>query len=217
MKDPWSRFVLLVGCAGLLGLATHATVDPPDFLIGVGLARSVGKGTNKITMEVAFDVSHRGETFEEEWLLFSVKDSTGAMLAKKSFRSSYGEFRIDAIDVDGDGLREFVFITGEGRGTSARRETLDIEPLENGLLRTIVSCPRSDFYEAGKRWWYAISFKDTDKNGTTDVELQLCADDEAGFNEGPAEQVKIFKWVRKSKSDELTKVVEVRKARKRPR
>jgi hypothetical protein len=188
-------WILAIGFAADL----FAKGDLAGFVAAVGERRTIGRGTNAMTMEVLADTSHAGESFSEDWLIFMVKDSSGHVIAKKPFNSSYAEFRIDGVDLDGDGICEFVFLTSDGRGTSARRESLSIVRLSGRAFETVVSCPRSDFYAAGKRWWYAFGFRDTDGNGTTDIELTLCADDAQGFREGPKEHVKVFKWIRDQK------------------
>jgi len=155
----------------------------------------------RYTIEVAQDESRLQKTFPdfpEDWLVLKVKDKNQKLVASKTFYSSYQRFRIDIVDLDGDGRKEFVFTLGEGRGTSARRETLYIEHFEDSQFKQILTTPLSDFYASGRRWWYAVEFKDADGNGTTDVLLRLHTDDDSAKNSAqglvPTEQTKIFRW-----------------------
>ena len=125
-----------------------------------------GKG---FIMEVMQDTNHLSEVFSEDWLLFIIKDGSGKVVTKHAFHSTYQRFRVEALDLDGDGNDEFVFTTGEGRGTSARKEFLNIERVENGKLRVIVSLPLSDYYGEGKKWWYSVSYQRDENNNATDI------------------------------------------------
>jgi len=140
------------------------------------------------------DTSHESEPFPEDWLLLLVKDHSGKTLCRKAFHSSYQQFRVDAIDLDGDGDCELLFTTGEGRGTSVRKEVLTIERLQDGSFHSILSLPISGYYSGGKKWWSSVAFRDTDNNGTEDIELQLNADDLAGLQAAPVEQTRVIKW-----------------------
>lgn len=153
------------------------------------------------TVEVAQNESHSQEPFREDWLVLRIRDEYGKIIGSKEFYSSYQQFRIYMVDLDGDGQREFIFALGEGRGTSARRETLSIERFESSQWKRVLTTPLSDYYGSGLRWWYSVDFQDVDGNGTTDLLLRLRADDDSGKEDIPIEQVKIFKW-RKASDNE---------------
>lgn len=159
------------------------------------------------TLEITQDESRLQEIFPDDWLMLRVKDKNQKLVASKPFHSSYQKFHISIVDLDGDGQKEFVFALGEGRGTSARRETLYIEHFDGFQFKQILATPLSDFYASGRRWWYSIEFKHADEGGTTDLLLQLHTDDDSAKSltqDGiPAEQIKIFKWRTKDGSKQL--------------
>src|SRR3954469_25210515 len=65
-------------------------------------------------IEISVDETHSKETFPEDWLVLKVIDLKQKILATKSFYSSYQRFRVDIIDLDGDGQPEFLFHYGRG-------------------------------------------------------------------------------------------------------
>src|SRR5882762_3678758 len=153
----------------------------------------------KCIIDVVQDDTRRRESFPEDWLVLRIKDLNQKILANKPFYSSYQRFRIDIVDLDGDGRREFVFTLGTGRGTSARQETLSIERFEDYQFRLVVTTPLSDFYASGSKWWYSVEFRDTDGDGVTDVELKLHSDDNDSALRSldgrvPSEHTKVFRW-----------------------
>jgi hypothetical protein len=187
-------FVAQCPCADLRGIKL-VTIDR----VGKKKTMTIQQGVN-YTVEVIQDDKRRAEPFPEDWLILRIKNSNQKTLVVKPFYSSYQEFRIDIVDLDGDGRGEFVFALGSGRGTSARRETLSIEHLEDDHLRQIVSTPLSDYYGPGSRWWYSVEFKDTDGDGVTDLELKLHSDGGPALNSVdslvPSEHTKVFRWRR---------------------
>ncbi len=151
-------------------------------------------GGKDFIIEVIQDTNHLSEIFSEDWLLFIIKDTSGKVLRKEAFHSTYQQFRVEAVDLDGDGNDEFVFTTGEGRGMSVRKEFLNIERVENGKLRIILSLPLSDYYEEGKMWWYSVSYQRDEKSHATNIELKLDADDPSGLEYAPHER-SIFNYM----------------------
>ncbi len=100
----------------------------------------------------------------------------GEQLAEMPLYSSYGIFRIDLVDLTGDGVEEFVLITGKGRGTSCREEQLTVRRRWGDRVYkfdTILTTPVSSFFGSGVRWWYEVQYQDVDNNGTADVSLTL--------------------------------------------
>ena len=111
-----------------------------------------------------------------DWFELRVLSEKGQQLAARKFHSSYEVFQIDAIDLTGDGSDEFVFLTGFGRGTSVRKETLAVYRREGAALAPILEVPLSAYFDSGRRWWYKPEYLDLDGNGTTDLRLVLTHD-----------------------------------------
>ena len=97
------------------------------------------------------------------------------MQASFLFESSYGHFLLWLADMTGDGREEFILVTGEGRGTSARRETLTVYSQEGADFTALTALPFSGYFGPGKRWYYQPTFTRVD--GTI-LELRLCRDDD---------------------------------------
>jgi hypothetical protein len=87
--------------------------------------------------------------------------------------SSYGLFHIHVIDLDGDGSPEFLFVLGNGRGTSAREETLYVTHLTKRHFQDVLSAPISGFYGPGAEWRYAIEYRERNISGTVPLVLRL--------------------------------------------
>lgn len=109
---------------------------------------------------------------EDSFRIFLI-DEAGNNVVDYSFCSSYGDFEIDFVDLTGDKKMEVVFILGEGRGTNCRRENLEIYKVVENSLKQLYSTRYSDYYGLHHRWWYERQYRDTDGNGTTDLELLL--------------------------------------------
>ncbi len=107
----------------------------------------------------------------EVWNDFEPPELLSSML----FESSYGEYRLWLSDLTGDGIEEFILLTGRGRGTSATRETLTVYSREGSGFTALTSVPFSDYFGMGARWYYEPRFvRDGDR---TVNELRLDWDD----------------------------------------
>ena len=219
----WNLYSTISSFRRLLKLATVCALVAAPFVaqcqntnrseMKIVLIQDLGKTSvflspgKRYIIEVTQDQKRLHEDFPEDWFVLKVKDQNEKLVASKTFYSTYQEFHIYIVDLDGDGRKEFLFALGEGRGTSARRETLYIERLQDSQFKQILSTPLSDFYASGRRWWYSIEFKNANGDGTTDLLLQLHIDDDSAKSvaqEGiPAEQTKVFKWRTKGGSKQL--------------
>jgi hypothetical protein len=105
-----------------------------------------------------------------------LNDEAGNKVIDYAFCSSYGEFSIDFVDLNGDKQKEIVFVLGQGRGTSARREILTIYEVAAPGLHELYSRVYSDYYGSSGRWWYNRYYRDTDNDKIIDLELILSYD-----------------------------------------
>ncbi len=124
-----------------------------------------------------------GDVFREDWLVMEVlnDEADSEVMTRRRFHSTYGAFRLTLADLTGDGLEEFILVTGEGRGTSVRRKMLTVEMRKGQDFVAILALPVSGWFsfspppmQAGLgHWWYDIDVKDLDGNGTPDLRLTL--------------------------------------------
>lgn len=91
------------------------------------------------------------------------------------FSSSYGYYSLWLADLTGDGPEEFILVTGKGRGTSARGETLTVYSRTGGTFTALTALPFSDFFGSGARWYYEPTF--VRAGGRHILELRLGWDD----------------------------------------
>jgi hypothetical protein len=127
---------------------------------------------------VVHDNRRSGELFPEDWLLLKVNGKNGSLVAEKSFYSSYGVFSIHIVDLDGDGKKEFIFMIGDGRGTSARKEMLVVERLVGNQFQGVLTTPLSDFYDSGKQWKYSVKYQSYGVGLSTLLVMTLKADED---------------------------------------
>lgn len=81
------------------------------------------------------------------------------------FESSYGLFELDLVDLTGDGVEEFVLISGQGRGTSARSETLRVFAVRGGRFKQMLELGVSDYFGSGYRWRYRREYANIRNQG----------------------------------------------------
>jgi len=112
--------------------------------------------------------------WEGDCLLLTLKkEGSAKSLIKKRIESSYGSFRLYLADLTGDGVEEILLITGEGRGTSARKEKLTVYRRVGDSLKEITTMPISDYFGSGKRWWYELQFEKDHQIGAVIFDLIL--------------------------------------------
>ncbi len=107
----------------------------------------------------------------EVWNDFDPPELLSSMLLE----SSYSDCSLWLCDLTGDGIEEFILLTGRGRGTSATRETLTVYSRKGSGFTALTSVPFSDYFGNGARWYYEPRFvRDGDR---TIIELRLDWDD----------------------------------------
>ncbi|MAE61798.1 MAG: hypothetical protein CMJ49_10645 [Planctomycetaceae bacterium] len=100
-------------------------------------------------------------------------DAEDERIATHDFQTSYGLFCLDIIDLDGDREPEYVLVSGWGRGTSARRETITVFTVADGALVERYRAPYSDSFGSGAWWNYEHHYRDTDGDGLVELVLNL--------------------------------------------
>jgi hypothetical protein len=114
-----------------------------------------------------------GDVFPEDWLVLKILTANGDVAAVQRFHSSYGLFRVDLVDLTGDGVEEVVLRTGEGHGTSARSERLSVYVIEARGLRRVLQVPVSDYWGSGARWSYETEYVGVEGDRLTHLRLVL--------------------------------------------
>lgn len=134
-------------------------------------------------MDVSEDPQYSNAEDSVDYLVLTVyEDKQGLhQLARMKFTSTYGFFDLSLVDVIGDGNDEYFLVTGEGRGTSARSETLHVYQRMGSSFKEILTTPISAFFGVDQ-WWYEPIFADVNGDGVTDLMLKLHHDDYRGHS-----------------------------------
>jgi len=111
-----------------------------------------------------------GDSFGDDYTL-TVSWPGGS--ATYPFQTSYGIFHLDVVDLTSDGTPEIVLVTGDGRGTSVRSETLRVLAIDGDKIEVIKDVPYSNWFGSGARWWYEHEYVDVDDDGLMEIELTL--------------------------------------------
>ncbi len=100
-------------------------------------------------------------------------DAEDRPIATHEFQTSYGLFCLDIIDLDGDREPDYVLVSGWGKGTSARRETITVFTVADDALAERYRAPYSDSFGSGASWNYEHHYRDTDGDGLVELVLDL--------------------------------------------
>jgi|GEM_PF-6934590 len=122
-------------------------------------------------------------------------------IASKNFYTSYGLFELEAADLTGNGIEEFLLVTGDGRGTNVRRETLRVFTIYRNSLKEILRTKFGGYFGVDY-WRYHIEYADVNEDGILDLELIL---DDIDYNRAklslgndftiiPHEKIERFCW-----------------------
>jgi hypothetical protein len=112
--------------------------------------------------------------FPEDHLVLSVHPPRTELkpVVEYGFASSY-TFDLKMMDVTGDGVEEIVLITGSGRGTSVRKETLAVLQWRASNISTLLSVPLSGFCGLNREWRYRLTFPQNQQNEPMHIALSL--------------------------------------------
>lgn len=117
--------------------------------------------------------THVKRDFPEDHFVLQIlsAQSSREPIARITFDSTYGEFNLALVDVTGDGTEEFFLITGEGRGTNARFETLTVLKRDGASLHPILKTRVSAPCGVDCRWQYEPHFENTGQSGRINLRL----------------------------------------------
>ena len=137
----------------------------------------------------------------EDALILQVLGPDKVPIAECRFASSYGVFRLELIDLDGDGNREFVSIVGEGRGTGAGGKELWILRLQGDVFHTLIKTPYSGYSGGGTggvEWRYDHRYEHRSGAGGIAVVLTLAPlskpVQKVDLSDIPQERTKVFEF-----------------------
>jgi hypothetical protein len=175
-----SRF-LLVACFGLL-LSNQAdekrfaqstrAVYPVSILWPSRVAYPKTPQRPGFVIDIS-QAPNENKPWPEDYLVMDILPSGRSMeaLASMKFHSSYGYFDLSLVDVTGDGIEEFFLVSGEGRGTNARSETLTVWQRDGRAFKSILSVPVSGPCGVSCVWEYERHFEDINGDGIPDLRL----------------------------------------------
>jgi len=121
------------------------------------------------SIKVQTDSTYKG-TFPEDHFVLSIHrppDMPKSVLDYR-FASSYMDYQIKTVDLTGDGIEEIIMITGFGRGTMVRKETLKVFQWNQTHLSKLLSVPFSD-----PCWTYKLEIIPKEQNKLAHIALRL--------------------------------------------
>lgn len=113
---------------------------------------------------------------QDEFIL-SLKSVRPKIDIKYHFKSAYQRYRMDFIDLVGDGMEKIVLVSGVGRGTSVTKEYLTVLQIEKKALKPLGKTPLSGYFAEGSRWWYEIAYVQSSTSACPEVQLSLNHDE----------------------------------------
>lgn len=163
--------VMIVGCsqasvpwrppASLVSLN-----EPGRYFIPASAARAA------FTIDIAEDAAvDRKASAPRDFLILRIRSADDRIVAERKFESSYGIFRLDLVDLTGDGVEEFVLITGDGQGTDVRAEAVEVNQRIGSDWKVLARHAMSAYYGYGLRWWYTPHYVDLNADGALDLRL----------------------------------------------
>jgi hypothetical protein len=169
---------LAISLSALAANATPSTLSNPIVLDDPGSCRLVRHEKRPaVTVTIVGDLpcDFLGDCFE---LTLAPEGHPRSSLRKVTlpFSSSYGRFRVILVDLTGDRVEEVLLVSGDGRGTSATRETLVAYQWRGAALHPILTTPISDYFGPGELWWYEFGFEINPRTGRPCVILDLKQD-----------------------------------------
>ena len=113
--------------------------------------------------------------FEDE---FTLTLHSATNILKRHFTAAYGSFRIYGVDVDGDGLDEIVLERGEGRGTFAYVQMLEILKVSQSHIESVFHAELNGYIynpdaDDPVSWERAYAWKKGKQNAELELELRL--------------------------------------------
>jgi len=142
------EIIILLILIVVLPLKASAVTDNHQIIIR-GESHIEFPATNKhdgFVIDIWKNGAYSEDAFPEDYFVLHMYslDKEGRRnvdLGSIDFSSSYGEFKLQLFDLTGDGIEEFILIRGEGRGTSARKEYLEITsvPTFNQTITAVYS------------------------------------------------------------------------------
>lgn len=113
---------------------------------------------------------------QDEFIL-SLEATRPKIHIKYHFKSAYQRYRMDFVDLTGDGMEEIVLVSGVGRGTSVTKEYLTVLQIGKDVLKPLGKTTVSGYFAEGSRWWYEIAYLQSSTSACPEVQLSLTHDE----------------------------------------
>lgn len=113
---------------------------------------------------------------QDEFIL-SLKATRPKIDIKYHFESAYQVYRVDFVDLTGDGMEEIVLVSGVGRGTSVAEEYLTVLRIGKKALKPLGKTALSGYFAERSRWWYEIAYVQPSASNCPEVRLSLAHDE----------------------------------------
>ncbi len=127
----------------------------------------------------------------------SLLNVQGQEIAAESYSAQYG-IHVDAVDLDGDSIPEFILQTHVGPATGPAIKELAIlrfRPLSDtdGYLETVVKMPCAGQAGPTVGWWYEVDYPSSSKGRGHDIRLMLKHDASDEWSQWlPSDRVRVI-------------------------
>ena len=153
------KFALVLLFMTGLAVSEEQTSCAPVEIAGPSILRfSASERRPTIDLSIGLDDAQKSDSFAEDHFILRLKAGTDPEV-KLPFSSTYGMFSVYYTDVTGDGIEDLVLITGQGRGTNARSERLDVFRVEKQGVKRVLSTPYSGPIGPSGTWSYSLEMK----------------------------------------------------------
>jgi hypothetical protein len=164
--------LLLCGCLGSRNaISTHAvpTARTSANTNGAVQLPSTFRGVNAMLVRWDEEESKRWEIGCHR---LSIYDSNWVEIASEVFRCHYG-MTVDAVDLDGDSVPEFVVSLHLGPATGTSIKELKVLRLNGGFFEELLQLPLAGQAGPSHGWWYELSYEKNSSSAPAVLSLVL--------------------------------------------
>lgn len=165
--------IFLLSISPSVGSSTEKIINPISFTGCSKVQYPETAMRPSFILEISNDKKIEDAWPEDHFILRISDPLNNKTITETHFISSYGYFNLQVLDITGDGVEEFILIQGNGRGTSARSETILVFQHSGQTLKKILTEPISDYFGPAHQWRYKLKIVTIDSDN---IVLRLMLD-----------------------------------------